>query len=183
MGVLGNVVGWAWAERKFGPSMLPGLAGGMAISGLLPSLISWVMSPDHKPRFGLVVFYVIAASLSAVGGLCFLLLEFHPALTDRTLLVVNGNTNVAPDDQQPLLQDNTIAVVSTSSNVRLLHTTVPSAAERKAAYQSVYIRMAILTGICSMIFGWQPSLLPYIIPNASLVEFQVAGQVRTMTEG
>lgn len=182
MGVLGNVVGWAWAEHKFGVQTLPALGGGMALSGLLPSIISWIMHPEHHALFSVETFFFIASGFTVLGGISFTLLEFHPRLqrgpgegaTYKPPGVNNGRVvnSLLEDQKTPLLlEPHEDAAVGITSPTR-----------RKKAIRSFILRMITLAFIASIIFGWQPSLLPYLIPNHSLVGFQVAGQVSLAEE-
>lgn len=215
MGVLGNVVGWAWTERKFGPEMLPALAGGMAVAGLAPSLVSLIMNPAHHARFGLDVFYSIAAIFTIVGGLAFCLLEYHPRLQRQEKLawpakeqsVQPFNRKLRPTDEDHGLLEPLLAAggsqrppasptvtpslhskeTAVMNNIGQQHVQEPldpafdgtfDPARRSRAVTSFYLRMVTIAFMASVIFGWQPSLLPYLIPNGSLVAFQLAGQVR-----
>lgn len=204
LGVLCNLVGWAWAER-FGPRLLPGLAAGMAAAALVPSTISLVMNPGPKQRFGVDVFFFIAAGMAALGGVAVVVLEWVPPFAvpgpttssrrqRRTLKGTHTSTSSADgssgegegkrddshsaDDSVPLLQ------VQAGSGVEAELSDLVLARAHCFGWRlpltprvEFAVRMATLAWIASIIFGWQPGLLPYLLPSSRIVGFQLAGQV------
>jgi hypothetical protein len=206
LGVLCNVVGWAWAER-FGNSLLPGLSGGMAAAALVPSLISVVMNPGKHARFGVDVFFFIAAGFTTLGATAWAVLEYVPPFcAPRTRVArqtVQGlSTQEAPRLAAPtggsndgrvtvLLAADVSAEAEEAESVPLLG---PGGAAREdsmchvppvvilmrrfqlSPMRNFIARMAALGWIASIIFGWQPGIIPYLVPKDRIVAFQVAGQ-------
>ena len=204
LGVLCNVVGWAWAER-FGNALLPALSGGMAAAALVPSLISVVMNPGNHARFGVDVFFFIAAGFTSLGAAAWAVLEYVPPLcappgpgpaaaatapdspgaaAGRLRREESSTDDLDASDATPV----TVAesVESVESVPLLLQAKTPAAGVppvvlllrplRLTPAANFIARMASLAWIASIIFGWQPGIIPYLVPSSRIVAFQVAGQ-------
>jgi hypothetical protein len=180
LGSFGNLFAWCWAAQR-GERVMSALSAGMGAGALVPSLLSLVMDPaGTHPRFGVSTFFWIAAGLLALAVLAVVAVDFTPWFPasvykpaaspsaeqgTHVLPLSSGPNSAAEEETAPLLIN---AERSGAAAGRLV---APTAA-------GFMLRMAAICWAGSLIFGWQPGLVPYLVPNGHpLVAYQIAGQV------
>eukprot|EP00730_Choanoeca_flexa_P020040 TRINITY_DN9797_c0_g1_i1.p1 TRINITY_DN9797_c0_g1~~TRINITY_DN9797_c0_g1_i1.p1 ORF type:complete len:413 (+),score=72.50 TRINITY_DN9797_c0_g1_i1:1317-2555(+) len=167
LGCFGNVMGWCWAAKK-GDAMMSALSAGMGAGALIPSIISLIMNPgtSHQ-QFSVAQFYWIATAFMVLAVMAVLVLDYS-SWFPRTL------------DDKSEKSDDTVPLLDNENSVNKDYTTPTGleAAPTRSGRGRLMLHMAVVCWCASMIFGWQPGLVPYLIPNGHpLVVFQIAGQV------
>ncbi|EDQ92914.1 uncharacterized protein MONBRDRAFT_22159 [Monosiga brevicollis MX1] len=178
LGCFGNLMSWAWAAPR-GPLMMSALSAGMGAGALIPSLISLVMNPGgHHPTFGVEAFYLIAAVLIACSVVAVWFLDYShffapfwqalPASTaSKQALPSSLSINEDEEARTPLLPPEDEGDGDLAAQL----SGVPTRGR-------LIWRMLTICWGASLIFGWQPGLVPYLVPNGHpLIAFQVAGQM------
>eukprot|EP00045_Choanoeca_perplexa_P008803 m.82722 g.82722 ORF g.82722 m.82722 type:complete len:429 (-) comp14631_c0_seq4:80-1366(-) len=181
LGCFGNVMSWAWAARR-GNAMMSALSAGMGAGALVPSIISLVMNPGSSHQvFSVATFYWIATAMMVVALLAVLVLDYSgifPELPDPDIDDKFENTDISSLDDchvDPVTANTPLlASHETSHSVNTALVSTPPAASRLR----LGLYMTVICLCASLIFGWQPGLVPYLMPNGHpLVVFQIAGQV------
>ena len=159
--------------------MMSALSAGMGAGALIPSIISLVMNPGSPHQlFSVAAFYWIAAALMALALLAVLVLDYSGAFPNNALADKDDNTDTDDGDDRHEASTTPLLSHDTSRSINALEID-PSAGPEDASRWQLWLHMAVLCWGASLIFGWQPGLVPYMMPNGHpLVVFQIAGQVR-----
>jgi hypothetical protein len=153
--------------------MMSALSAGMGAGALIPSIISLVMNPGNSHQlFSVATFYWMA---TAVVVLDYSGIFPIPTINDKADKADNHDSHDSYDTAAtPLLPKD-----ASSHSVNTLDSGSTTLPVPNGSRSRLWLHMAVVCWGASLIFGWQPGLVPYLMPNGHpLVVFQIAGQVR-----
>jgi len=112
IGCLSTVTLWTFIS-SFPPVLLVSMSAGMGFSGVPPSILSVIQSPDSAHRFSRKVFYALHAFMMAVALVNFLHIRFNLSEKHRLWMVENY---VREEEEDGVDGDEEYAASSSSSS-------------------------------------------------------------------